>query len=86
MHARIFFAQGIGDSGQGAANAMLFVFFTKKVRQKLLPCCYKSSYLLDKNSLASSINAGNTSVQKYMAVASKSPGTYTDSNPASDSD
>ena len=30
------FAQGIGDSGQGAVNALLFVFFTKRVRQRLL--------------------------------------------------
>ncbi|XP_019852969.1 PREDICTED: probable G-protein coupled receptor 157 [Amphimedon queenslandica] len=30
----------VGDSGQGAANAIIFVFFTKKVRNELLCCLY----------------------------------------------
>ena len=79
--------QGIGDSGQGAVNAMLFVFFTKRVRHKLLPCCYKDS-LLDNTSLqTSSINAGNTtSVHKYLTVSEKSTGRYVNSYSSSDSD
>ena len=85
MHTRIL-VQGIGDSGQGAVNAMLFVFFTKRVRHKLLPCCYKDP-LFDKASLqASSINAGNTSVHKYLTFGEKSAGTYIDPHSASDSD
>ncbi len=31
--------QGIGDSGQGFANAILFVLFTPKVRRYFLHCC-----------------------------------------------
>ena len=31
--------QGIGDSGQGAVNAVLFMIFTHSVRLKLLLCC-----------------------------------------------
>lgn len=34
--------QGIGDSGQGAANAILFVLFTKKVRDQFLCCCRRN--------------------------------------------
>ena len=33
--------QAIGDSGQGAANGIIFVFFTKKVRNKLLTNPFK---------------------------------------------
>lgn len=32
--------QGIGDSGQGVTNAILFVLFTKKVRERLI-CCWR---------------------------------------------
>ena len=37
--------QGIGDSGQGFTNAILFIFFTKSVRNSLmgLLCCKRSS-------------------------------------------
>ena len=30
--------QGIGDSSQGLANALLFILFTTKVRRRLNPC------------------------------------------------
>lgn len=32
--------QGIGDSGQGIANAILFVLFTKRVRERFM-CCWR---------------------------------------------
>ena len=31
--------QGIGDSGQGAVNAVIFVMFTRSVRQRILTIC-----------------------------------------------
>ena len=31
--------QGIGDSGQGAVNAILFVIFTRSVRRRILAIC-----------------------------------------------
>lgn len=33
--------QGIGDSGQGVVNAVLFCLFTQKVRKKLYDCGLK---------------------------------------------
>lgn len=35
----LLFAAGIGDSGQGFVNALLFCFFTPRVREKLCCCC-----------------------------------------------
>lgn len=32
--------QGIGDSGQGIANALLFVLFTRRVRERFI-CCWR---------------------------------------------
>ena len=32
------FIQGIGDSGQGFANAILFIAFTKKIRNSFTRC------------------------------------------------
>ncbi len=51
MHFSLFCLQGIGDSAQGLANAILFCALTKPVRTKLqkalksvcFPCCRKSS-------------------------------------------
>lgn len=37
------FLQGIGDSGQGFANAVLFVLFTPKVRRYFMHCCKSSA-------------------------------------------
>lgn len=41
--------QGIGDSGQGFANAILFVVLTRKVRQHFLRCirCQKEELQAD---------------------------------------
>jgi hypothetical protein len=33
-------SQGIGDSGQGVANGILFVLFTKKARERFI-CCWR---------------------------------------------
>ena len=38
------FFQGIGDSGQGFVNALLFCVFTPKVRKKLVLCVVNSKY------------------------------------------
>ncbi|XP_011404342.1 PREDICTED: probable G-protein coupled receptor 157 [Amphimedon queenslandica] len=38
-HGLFTYLSGIGDSGQGFVNAILFVVLTKKVRAKLFPCC-----------------------------------------------
>ena len=37
FHTTLSPSQGIGDSSQGLANAVLFVFFTSKVRERLSP-------------------------------------------------
>ena len=46
--------QGIGDSGQGAANGLLFVVFTERVRKKLFPinkCCCRKPYSAEASNL-----------------------------------
>ena len=52
----IYTSQGIGDSGQGFVNAVLFCVFTAKVREKFkiglarlrhCPCCKRHPYNYD---------------------------------------
>ena len=40
-----YLTQAIGDSGQGAINGIIFVLFTKKVRDKLLMPCARRKVL-----------------------------------------
>ena len=46
--------QGIGDSGQGMANGVLFVLLTKNIRINVLKmCCRKPA---DRDDIQSSVN------------------------------
>jgi G protein-coupled receptor 157 len=38
VHKPFVYLSGIGDSGQGFVNGILFILLTKKVRQKIIPC------------------------------------------------
>ena len=48
MYLHFYKLQGIGDSGQGAANAIIFVLFTRQVRKNMASwvrshcCCYST--------------------------------------------
>ena len=48
--------QGIGDSGQGLANAILFVLFSRKVRNKLWRCLLCRRQVIDIVSETTSVN------------------------------
>ena len=39
LYMFILYMQGIGDSGQGAVNGVIFVLFTRQVRNKLFQTC-----------------------------------------------
>lgn len=70
--------QGIGDSGQGAANAILFVIFTHNVRQRYISfwyrCFYKKSNAEEQEQLivneAKDLTASRGS---YKAISPSSP-------------
>ena len=60
--------QGIGDSGQGFANAILFVIFSKNVRQSFLQCvtCKRESDVQsssESKKLTTSLETGEKSKQ-----------------------
>jgi hypothetical protein len=45
----LIYLSAIGDSGQGAANGLIFLLFTKKVRDKFKCCCPKRKDALANN-------------------------------------
>ena len=52
----MLYVQGIGDSGQGLANAILFALFSQSVRNKLWRCLICRRQVIDIVSETTSIN------------------------------
>ena len=74
----VFLSQGIGDSSQGTANGIIFIFFTEKARNMLcaLFCCF-CKYLRKETTVMSDMHedseekepilTNSTSHQEYKA-------------------
>ncbi len=90
-HFRIVFSytQGIGDSGQGITNAIIFVFFTKKVRKELVcPCKLSSRSVVtiqraDENDQTSLLDDSEVVDPDYNPMNYTDEDTYTDQGSSS---
>ena len=60
----------MGDSGQGLANGIIFVFFTKKVREKILPCCKKHKHIAGERG---PLNVKKTNKGHFSSIRTPSP-------------
>lgn len=72
---KLFCLQGIGDSGQGFANAVLFVLFTPKVRRYFISCfrspvrcCQRNEPLYAKKIQYGSVPSDPDSQEDYSAA------------------
>ena len=80
----MFILQGIGDSGQGFVNAILFVALAKKVRVTLLSfvCCRKRVY----NDETSQLIFDISQEQENLNPRENTPHIFTSSQASNNSD